>query len=283
MFIRASDGINRICRRSGAQSEAVSKVKRAVVFVALALSILALTLCPGVPPSYAGGSGCSSSTGTNVVTVFPACFTDNVFYGNSKGAISNAASLGIYEVTVTSTTTVAITITDANIVGDYYQVWQSSNAAFTGATPVGSPTPQVHTDKDGALVAPHYNPLWDGTASESVGGYSTGTIDVTLAPGTTYFAVQDLIQDAMGAKLDAPCGGVTTNALITNGCAESSPYHIAVLAGDWSGSGYTIQFAVPTGAPQFGASPVAVAAAAVFLLALVRAGLGRPSRDRAAL
>lgn len=243
-----------------------------------ALAVLVLAAYPGLPAGY--GLGCGPSTGANVVAAFPSCYKDNVFYGNSRGDIFEAASLGIYEVTVTSTTTVAITITDANIVGDYYQLWQSSNAAFTGAAMVGSPTAQVHTDVDGALVAPHYDSLWDGSASETAGSYSSGTVDVTLSPGTTYFAVQDLIQGAMGAKLDAPCGGVTTSALITNGCSETSPYPITVLAGDWSGSGYTIEFAVATGAPQFGGSPVVVAAVAVCLLALVRAVRLRPPGGR---
>lgn len=221
-----------------------------------------------VARAHAGGSPCPAPV-AGIVSLgsSPDC-TDNgnsAFYFKSLGTLP-ADSVSIYIYTVTGPGTVAITVTDALLVADYYELWQSSNPGFTGPTTVlVGTTPPVETGSP--LVAPFYNPLWDGLASPT--GFSSATFIVNVPSGTTYFAVRDAIQDSMAAKLDGPCG-TTETTLVLSGCVQTTPHSITVLP-DFLDCGFSITFAPSaTGVPEFNSPSLAVAALALPLLFLLR-------------
>lgn len=222
-------------------------------------------------------------TSTVNAASLPSCFTDFTSYLNTSGAVQDSMSYGVFSLTVASPTVVDITVTDLALYGDYFALWQSSSPTMSGATTVGA-TPSLDTDAN--LVGTSYNPAWTGTGAV----YSSATFAVSLSAGTHYFAVQDLIQDAMGSVLDSPCQGApagatlpsaVTAALLGTSCDKSTPL-VHVGANDWTGSSYTISFALApaSGAPEFGLSSVIVAAVALPILALLRArSAGRAGRS----
>lgn len=198
----------------------------------------------------------------------PNCTDNNnsTFYLQTLGVLpGDSASIYIYA--VTGPTTIAITVTDAVLVADYYELWESSNPGFTGPTTVlVGTTPQVETGSP--LVAPFYNPLWDGLASPTA--FSSATFTVTVPSGVTYFAVRDAIQDSMAVTLDGPCG-TTEATLVFVGCHETLPHPITVLP-DFVSCGFSISFApaLTSSVPQFNYPSFLVAALALPLLILLR-------------
>jgi len=212
------------------------------------------------------GTAFQASAAETIVPVTPP-FTESlpgelahsVLYSNSVGVLSNSVSTGEYALTGPATLT--ITITDNQIYGDYYALYNSTSSSFSTATLVGT-TPQVHTD--GNLVAPTYNPLWDGTGST----YSTGTFTVRIGSGTTYFVAVDLLLTAIVSQLTAPCGNPTVTALLqTTGCNVPG----ILLKSPFQPSTFEISFQnATTGVPQFGGSPVLLVVAVLPLLYLLR-------------
>jgi len=222
------------------------------------MALLLLAVGSGSQAHASGNTTGPPPPDGTISVILGTTYTDNAFYTLSLGTLPDSVSINIYA--VTGPATVAITVTDCCDVGDYYQLWESSNAVFTAPTLVGT-TPQVHTDS--SIVAPSYNPLWDGKGST----YSAATFIVTVPSGTTYFAVRDSIQDAMGVLLDAPCSE-TTLSLVSLGCTATG---ISVLP-DFLLAGFSITFAssASQGAPQFSSPPFMVAALALPLLLLLR-------------
>lgn len=242
----------------------------------IALTALALVSLGGA--QHASALSCPVAnptliTSTVNVATLPSCFTGFTSYLNTMGSVKDSMSYGVFSLTVPSTTVVDVTVSDLALYGDYYALWQSSSSTMAGAASVGTASP---VDTDLNLVGTFYNPFWTGTGSV----YSSATFPLSLSAGTHYFVVQDVIQDVIGAALDLPCQGSpqgatlpspVTAALLGTNCDQASP-SIHLGANDWTGSSYTISFTVPaTGAPEFGLSSVAVAAAALPILALVRA------------
>lgn len=192
-------------------------------------------------------------------------------YDNSLGALPNSVSLSEYA--VTGPATVSISLSDLYYVGDYYTIYSDTDPGFSSPAPtVVGTTPQVQTGP--SLVAPSYNPNWDGAGST----YSGGTFTVAVGAGTTYFVVVDDLFSAMGSLLDTPCG-VTTDVLLSAGCTVTGTPGITVFAA-FNPAGYEITFnaAAPIGAPEFGTSTLAVAAVILPLLIILRARrFGRPT------
>jgi hypothetical protein len=229
-------------------------------------ALLVMTVGFGAQAHAAGNSNGPPPPDGTITVILGNSYTDDAYFSSSLGALPDSVSINIYA--VTGPATIAIKVTDCCDYGDYYQLWESSSAGFTAPTLVGT-TPQVHTDS--SIVAPSYNPLWDGTGST----YSTATFVVAVPSGITYFAVRDSIQDAMGALLDGPCSK-TTLQLVSLGCTANG---ISVLP-DYLLAGFTIGFARSTshGAPEFGTPPFMLAALALPLLFLLRRTL--PNRNR---
>ena len=73
---------------------------------------------------------------------------------------------------------------------------------LTGWALVGT-TPTVHTDSN--LVAPSYNPLWDGTGTNN----SEGSFTVPVS-GTAIFAIRDELLDPLVASLDPQSAALPT-------------------------------------------------------------------------
>ncbi|HTT16048.1 MAG TPA: hypothetical protein VMH49_01640 [Thermoplasmata archaeon] len=130
---------------------------------------------------------------------------------------------------------VFVEVTDCCLVGDYYELWETTDSSLhTGWSLVGT-TPEVPTGS--ALVAPGYDPHWSGTGSV----YSSASFAVAIPSGVTeYFAVRDALFDEVGGVLDGPCAE-TTVELNTIGCTAAG---ISVGSG-WSPAGFAIAFSGP--------------------------------------
>ena len=191
-------------------------------------------------------------------------YNDIAVFGSSLGTLTDSVSTNIYA--VTGPATVAITVEDLFVVGDYFELWESSSPGFTAPTLFGT-TPPVHTDAN--LVAPGANPLWDGAGS----AHSTKTFIVPVPSGVTYFAVRDALQDAAGAALlvsPFPCGSISLSTLLSSGCSATG---ISLTGGVFLLAGLAVSFAnaPQVGAPEFGLSPFLVAALALPLIVLLKA------------
>jgi hypothetical protein len=166
---------------------------------------------------------------------------------------------------VTASGPVTVTITDCCYIADYYSLWMTTDpTGLTGWTLVGT-TPSVHTDSN--LVAPTYNPLWDGTGTNN----SQGSFTVPVS-GTAIFAIRDELFDPMVASLGAQCGGAAN--LLSNGCSQPG---IFVMSG-FSPAGVIVSFSAPTTSlvPEFGAPSMVMAAVGLLAIALMTRRL-RPS------
>lgn len=238
----------------------IAGASRAALALASALSLL--IALGGAPHAFATGNNGGTASDPEVIvpvvlgTTYSGPF-DSASYSNSFGVFPHSVSFDEY--VVTGPATIAVTVTDAFYIADYFQLYEDTNSNFASPTLVGT-TPQVNTD--GNLVAPTHDALWDGTGST----HSSATFTVTVGSGSTYFVVVDPLLEAMGAQLDVPCG-VSTSALVTTGCNVPGIH----VAGGFSPAGYSITFKTATiGVPEFGAPLIAVSAAALPLLMLLR-------------
>jgi len=196
------------------------------------------TACPG------GLTGCTASPNTS--------WSDDIYQVTASGVIT-------------------ITITDCCYIADYYSLWMTTDpTGLTGWTLVGT-TPEVHTDSN--LVAPSFNPLWDGTGTSN----SAGSFAVSVS-GTTLFAVRDELFDPLVAALASSCGGAAN--LLSNGCSAPG---ISMSPG-FSPAGVILTFSPITtsSVPEFGAPPMAMAAVGLLAVALLVRRL-RPSSSLPAL
>lgn len=235
---------------------------------AVVVVVLLLAAGSGAQKAHAGAPCPGPVGGIASLGSGPNCTDNNnsALYFQTLGVLP-ANSVSIYIYAVTGPGPVAITVTDAVLVADYYELWMSSNPGFTGPTTtlVGT-TPPVETGSP--LVAPFYNPQWDGLAPPTA--FSSATFTVNLPSGTTYFAVRDAVQDSMAATLDGPCGRTETT-LVLLGCTETSPHPITVLP-DFVDCSFTISFAPPSASsvPEFNSPTFVVAALALPLLFLLQ-------------
>jgi hypothetical protein len=190
------------------------------------------TACPG------GLTGCTVSPNTS--------WSDDIYQVTGSGVIT-------------------ITVTDCCFVADYYSLWMTTDpTGLTGWTLVGT-TPQVHTDSN--LVAPGFNPLWDGTGTNN----SAGSFTVSVS-GTALFAVRDELFDPLVAALASSCGGSAN--LLSNGCDEPGIF----ISPGFSPAGVVLTFSPVTesSVPEFGAPSMVMAAAGLLGVALLARKL-RPS------
>ena len=242
------------------------------VALVTALGIVSLLVASGflVPVLASTNGGSPGADGIVPVTV-PGFVIATPEYGTAcPGGLTGCTvsqntswSDDVYAVTASGPVT--ITVTDCCYVADYYSLWMTTDpTGLTGWTLVGT-TPTVHTDSN--LVAPSYNPLWDGTGTNN----SEGSFTVSVS-GTAIFAVRDELLDPLVASLGPQCGGAAN--LLSNGCSESG---ISVASG-FSPAGLIISFSAPTASlvPEFGAPSMVMAAVGLLAVALMIRRL-RPS------
>ena len=178
-------------------------------------------------------------TAKTVVATTSNTYRDSIYYqlkntgtesGNSGGHPPvHAWACDTFEITGPVTT---IVVTGVGYVGNYYQLWMTTDPTLkTDWTLLGT-TPKVHTGPE--LVASSYNSLWDGAGTT----YSSRTFTVSIASGkTVYFRVDDLLLVKMGALLDKPCSEKTLQ-LLSKGCSVTG----VTVATNWNPGGYDIIF-----------------------------------------
>jgi hypothetical protein len=235
------------------------------------MAVLLLMVAGSGTAAFASGNGGPPPPDGTVAVTLGSTYSDVAVFGTSLGALPDSVSVNIYA--VTGPASISITILDFFAVGDYYELWESSSPAFSSPTLVGT-TPQVKTDTN--IVAPSFNPLWDGTGST----HSTGTFIVSVPSGTTYFAVRDAIQGALGAALlvsPFPCGTITLSTLLSSGCTATG---VSVVAGVFLVAGFTVAFAnAPSqGVPEFDSPSFLLAALALPFIFLLRGRVGAKHR-----
>jgi len=229
--------------------------EKEIVKRVLGISIVAaLLVLAGMPAAFAPVPGETNAPGIEgpkgvggslvcfkVVWRTPTSYTDNTRWTNvMQGTKAAGGSIPYYAwsdciyALLGRGSTVTMTVTDIAYVGDYYQVWYTTDPYLTaGWTPLPLTTPKVHTGPQ--LVAPTYLALWDGTGiTGSAWSWKSPTED-----GVTYYLrVWNNHFSVMNNKLSGPCG-MSAQQLLTNGCDKTGIH----VASDWSPGGFTISFA----------------------------------------
>ncbi len=141
---------------------------------------------------------------------------------------------GVYSISNQGPWAIAVSasITDCCLVGDHYSLYKTTDSTLnTGWSRIMS-TPQVATGPQ--LVAPTFNPLWNGNGTT----YSTKTATIIIPAGSTVFLrVNDDLFTQMGSSLDSACS-TDTESLVTAGCSVSG---VSVGSG-WTPAGFTLGF-----------------------------------------
>ena len=237
--------------------------RRAVL--AISLGVVSLLVASAfIVPALASTNGGSPSSDGIIPVAVPGVLVATPEYGTACPGgmtgctVSQNTSWSDDVYSVTASGPVTITITDCCFIADYLSLWMTTDpTGLSGWTLVGT-TPEVHTDSN--FVAPSFNPLWDGTGTNN----SQGSFTVFVS-GTTLFAVRDELFDPMVAALGSICGGAAS--LLSIGCTEPGVF----VAPNFSPAGVILSFNAPTASlvPEFGASPMVMAAVGLLAVALV--------------
>lgn len=226
-------------------------MKKLVVSLIIVLTLFLSTFAVLTPKASASGTSNADAIAqhgvVNVsvpsVTLYDEAVFENTMSGLSFfcGAIpADSWSDNMYW--IKGPAKIIITITDVGFVGDYYELWMTTSPSWHVLTNpfdtvvsfwklVGT-TPAVYTD--GYLVAPSYNPLWDGTGKV----YSSGAFCVWIPCGVTaYFRVRDALFDSMGNALDSVLHETTAQLVSLGGSATGVYVHSY-----WNPAGFDISF-----------------------------------------
>ena len=224
-------------------------MKKMVASLIIVLMLFLSTFVVLTPKASASGASNADAIAQHVVvnvSVPSVTLSDQAVFGNMMsglnflcGAIpADSWSDNMYW--IKGPARIIITVTDGFWFGDYYELWMTTSPSWHVLTnPFGTAvsfwklvgtTPAVHTD--GHLVAPSYNPLWDGTGTV----YSSGAFYVSIPCGVTaYFRVRDALFDSMGNALD-PVLQETTAQLVSMGGSATGVY----VNPGWSPAGFAI-------------------------------------------
>jgi len=190
-------------------------MKKLVVSLIMVLSLFLSTFIILTPRVSAGNV-------IDVTHTLPYSNTSTTWYENTADGLTVSGdaipsdSWSDETYSVTGPIAISVTITSIDYVGSYYELWMTSDPLLASGWSLVGTTPEVHTGPQ--LVAPTYNPLWDGIALEDNLPQSSGTFSVSIPAATTdYFRVRNALFDLMGQALDAALGETTSELLLYGG------------------------------------------------------------------